>query len=247
MCSGGGLVKWWTNCIRLDTHPERVNEVLAALEQQQDPVALDTETTGCDPTSKGPEGCPVRFAKAWCLTLAWGRQGGDYGELAANYGTAFVPGVLLPLFAPWLESNAPKVGANIFGYDCHAVRNVGPTLGGVIADTVRMSRLLAPDSLQHDLKTWGRQLGWTITELDKVACRRKGGKVSKPGKSKGVEVWERQNVSWAKTGTQIVPVDELWRDYPGRREDLVKYAVQDAAMTLDTYWFLRRSLEGLCW
>ncbi len=254
----GQVEPWWTTCTRLDTHPERIPELLDELHASPHPVALDLETVGCNPKVQSPVG----NAKPWCMTLAW-------GEAGAGYRTAFVkaaaghPNGFCKAIRTWLSSSAPKVGANVFNFDVHALKNIGISFNGIVGDTVRMSRLLNPDAYDHDLKSWGKQLGWEVQSLEEVSSRPKPGALVKRspkainkqpsfiwGGTNPEEwgydyTWMSQNIQWSKT--ELIPIDQLWELYPSRREALVKYAVRDAAMALDVYWFLRRQLEGLNW
>lgn len=215
------------------------------------PVGLDTETTGWKPADKVS---PVGRAKVWCVTLAWGEPG---RRTPSGFHTCFVPREYVPALTPWLESRTPqKVGTNLLGFDRHAFANSGIRLNGILADTDSMSRLLDParwDTYgKHSLKAWGARLGYEITQFDEFA----GGVVTVAGKleeykkvstrtAEGVRRttggW-RQEVRFKKVSLDL---DTVWERYPERQALIRKYAEQDPAMSLDTYYFLRGQLEAV--
>lgn len=222
------------------------------------PVGLDTETVGCDPGKESP----VERARVWCLTLAWGTpRPFDAYDGPSDFDRAFIPREYLHHIKPWLEDHcAPKVGTNIFGFDRHVLRNEGIELRGIVGDTLRMSRLLDPSKTPmhcdgHGLKPWGAMLGYEIETLDTIATRPKPGAMRTYKQDRSVvregiptlycEGAECQNVSWKSK--EYIPLPELWRDYPQRRAAIVKYATQDAAMSLDAYWHCRALLERRTW
>ncbi len=142
-------------------------------------------------------------------------------------------------FGLWLRSDAPKVGTNINGWERPALANSGYELRGIAGDTLDMSRLLNPaqtleDGEGHDLKAWGQRLGYRVITFDDVAGRPEPGVLSKDGLS--------QKVRWSKR--ELVPLPELWELYPQRHRKIMEYATQDAAMSLSTYWHIRRKLEA---
>jgi DNA polymerase-1 len=126
------------------------------------PVALDTETTGCNPKKEGPVG----KARLWCMTLAWGDTGCEQ--------SAYVPREWLPAFKAWLECDRyPKVGQNIYGYDRHVLANEGLRLRGIVGDTQRMSKLLNPaNDAGHGLKDQARRLGFEMTDYEDVVGKK---------------------------------------------------------------------------
>ncbi len=200
------------------------------------PIGLDTETVGCNPKKQSP----VQQAELWCLTLAWGSKV-PTGELARPLTKAFIPREYIGVFRGVLEhAGIGKVGSAIIRYDQHVLRNMGIELAGIVGDTEVMSRLLNPSkNRKHGLKPLAESLGWNTIEYSTVARRRKRGKecLKKDGTAS-----QNVNVGW-----EMVSLPELWRDYPQRRDLLVQYATQDAAMSLDVYWALRRDLENLKW
>lgn len=209
------------------------------------PIGLDTETTSCDPKKEGPVG----KAELWCLTLAW-RTGQDIRR-------AFVPREYVYRLGLWLgDAKAPKVGTNIFGYDRHVIWNLGMECRGIVGDTLRMSRLLDPSKTAgHDLKTWGERLGWETIPYSAIAGRPAHGKPKTYKRDRVVNVEGVPTIYTAgsdvypiKWGTtEYVPLQELWEQYPERRELILDYATQDAAMSLDVYEHLREEMERRKW
>ncbi len=126
------------------------------------PVALDTETTDCNPKKESPVG----RARLWCMTLAWGDWSDDR--------SAYITREWLPAFKAWLEEPSyTKVGQNIFGYDRHVLRNEGITLRGIVGDTQRMSKLLNPSNdAGHGLKDQARRLGFEMHDYDEVVGKK---------------------------------------------------------------------------
>lgn len=231
----------------VQTH-NQVRDLDRMLRDYQDlsgqPVGLDTETTECDPRKESPVG----RARLWCLTLAWGQPG--------DYHTAFVPKEFVYYLKGWLEAVwYPKVGSGIWRYDRHVCENEGIRLSGILGDTERMSRLLNPTKMiDHGLKALGHALGWNSKDYADIASRRKHGpeRVYKRDRVVTDGDWPVVYTSGAvlqnlRKGTEVVSMQTVWDDYPQRRADIVKYACQDAAMSLDVFFDLREKLKGVNW
>jgi hypothetical protein len=235
--------------VRSDYDMKQLLRVLGGVSYGQGfPVGIDTETVGCDPSKESPVGT----ARVWCTTLAW--RGLD------DIRTAFVPRQYTYHLAGWLEgAGAKKVGTNIYGYEAHVFRNMGIELRGIYADTVDMSRLLDPrDRLDehggHGLKPWGKRLGYDVLEYKEVFKRRKPGAIGYYKRDGtvtkgGVTIHRVAGAGHQRFLSQweTMPIDVAWRDYPQRRDAIVQYAVQDALMSLETFYVLREKLRKLEW
>jgi hypothetical protein len=208
-----------------------------------DVVGIDTETVGCDPSKESPVGT----ARLWCTTLAW--------RSATGRSTAFVPRRFTYRLAGWLESpGAKKVGTNIYGYESHVFRNMGIELRGIHGDTVDMSRLIDPREMidehgGHGLKPWGKRMGFDVVEYKQLFRRRKPGRLAYYKRDSvtvkdGVTVHHVANAEHQILLKQweTMPIDEAWKLYPQRREQIIKYAVQDAEMSLEAFMLLRQRL-----
>lgn len=235
------------------------------------PVGFDTETTGCNPKEESPVG----RARVWCATFAW--AGPDDAHLNGPIETAFVRRPFLTPLIPWLEDAAClKVGSDIFGYDRHAAYNEAIELRGIDGCTRFMNKLLDPDKRNESgLKSLAAKQGLSGEKFAEVVRRPAHGPVLKrklcwsecawcgwysssprrkvcggcdfdahPHLGRVAEV-EYQNIQWSKT--ELIDLDELWRDYPERRRRLSEYAVGDAIKSLCVYWHKRRQLEGMRW
>lgn len=212
------------------------------------PVGLDTETTGSDPGEESPVG----RARVWCTTTAWGPTS---DELRA----VFFPWWATQYLRRFLEdTECGKVGANLYGYEKAVYWNEGVDFRGVVGDTVDMWRLLDVNRLSHGLKPLGTKLGYHMVSFAEVAGRPKRLKATvrrKPGtrKENGVVAYvasgEHHGFSHAKgkAGREIIHLDELWADYPQRRDTLVWYALQDAVVGYHGWRYLKRKLEKRCW
>lgn len=208
-----------------------------------DPVGLDLETTGCNPKKESPVG----RARVWCMTIA------------TKEWQAFIPGEFLQCFKRWLESDMPKVGTNLYGFDAHALLEENIKLLGIVGDTTVMSRLLNPASPLdeyggHGLKAWGQRLGWNTVGFETLV------KVTAavPGAVKEYKKVQTRNVAGVPRTTGgarqefrykelELQLPEVWARCPERREAIVQYATQDAAMSLEVYETLRKQLEERTW
>jgi len=120
---------------------------LARISQDQ-PVAIDTETTSLDPLA----------ARLVGISLCTEAGHACYIPLAHRYPGA--PDQLpfddtLSRLKGWLESDHPKVGQNL-KYDRHVLANHGIALGGVVGDTLLQSYVLE-SHLRHDLESLARR------------------------------------------------------------------------------------------
>lgn len=214
------------------------------LEKTEHPVALDVETTDCNPRKQSPVG----KARVWSLQLAIRQEG--------KLRPVFVPVQWVPVFGNWLESNSSKIGSGIYSYDRHALWNSGYELRGVVGCTWQLSKLLNPseeleDGMGHSLKDWGKRLGYDTTPFSAVVSRPMPGATGAYKRDRVVEdsgcrtVYaagaEYQNVRWAQS--ELVSLPEIWELYPQRRGEVIDYACKDALMSWDTYMHLRQKLE----
>jgi DNA polymerase I-like protein with 3'-5' exonuclease and polymerase domains len=214
-----------------------------------DPVGVDTETLGWSP-DHGLS--PVGRARVWCMTLAWGSR--------ADRKQCFVPKQHLHTLKPWLESDRlQKVGTNLLGFDRHALANEGIELSGILADTALMSRLLdsrpaLDDGEGHGLKPWGTRLGYTTTAYEELVTVERTRTV--PGKEKEYKrCGVRQGVLYGgssqevrfKTETVELGLDEIWAQYPERRDTIKRYACLDPELSLTVYEHLKGQLKGRKW
>jgi DNA polymerase-1 len=115
---------------------------------QDEPVAIDTETTSLDPMA----------AKLVGISLCTEAGHACYIPLAHRYPGA--PDQLpfdetLSRLKGWLESDHPKIGQNL-KYDRHVLANHGIALGGVAGDTLLQSYVLE-SHLRHDLESLARR------------------------------------------------------------------------------------------
>jgi len=210
-------------------------------------IALDTETLGCDPRKE----TPIDKAKLWCITLAWRDPDSEAIQtqfLEAKYINHVRDDILE-------NPDWKKVGTNILGYDRHVLANEGIHLKGIVGDTLVMSRLLNPDQRAgHGLKDWGERLGFKVKSYTELASR--------PRHSAGREYKRTHNrydkwpiyihpgpvwdIHW-NSKPELIPLDQLWEEYPSRRQQVVDYAVQDAIMSLIVYEHLAKELEKTRW
>jgi hypothetical protein len=142
------------------------------LQSREGIASLDLETTGCNPKEESPIG----KARVFCMTGAWLERDGVH--------SFYCPRLFLPCFGGWIESLAPKVGTNLFGFDRHALANEGYQLRGIKADTLLQSRLLNPDkTVKHGLKAWIAKQGWPVVTLKDIASRPRAGLITIEEKS----------------------------------------------------------------
>lgn len=236
---------------------ERARLVLGILLDAPGPCGIDCETVDVDPGSQSPVG----NGRIVCWSVAWldpslGHHSWAKVGLAQR---AYIPVEYLEYFRPWLESKTHrKVGHNIWRFDRHIFYNHGIDLGGIVGDTLRMSQMLYNvKGYDHGLKALARRyLGYEMRDYDDLFSRPKPGKVKSykrvsfrmPGKTSVVQLrsWfggECQAIQWGSK--ELIPLDELARDYPSRLETLVDYASLDAKATLELYYVLAAALARL--
>lgn len=187
------------------------------------------------------------------------------GQLLAT--RVFLWAEQLQAMRPWLEDpSCPKVGYNFTTYDDHLLRNHGIKVRGVTFDGLRASKLKNPSKLvKHDLKSqmyW--RLGYKLASYKDLFSRPKctttkvmpayPKKVArrKVGEHKNVPtIWQEGAevavVSWAKTGKELIPLDQLRTDYPRLLPKLYDYASLDAKAHLEVGVMLRKELEQIPW
>jgi DNA polymerase I-like protein with 3'-5' exonuclease and polymerase domains len=205
------------------------------------PVAVDTETVRCNPKKESPVG----RAELFCMTTAY-RAGLD------TINAAYVPGRFLSYFKEWLEDDYEKCGSGIMDYDYHVFANLGVHLRNVVGDTRRMSQLLNPSKMfGHGLKQWGERLGFTShpfsTLQRQVASKGKPRTYKRDNDALGrVAGAEFQDIDLSKFTTTL-ELDEIWRDYPQRRQMIMDYAIQDPVMSLVVFEHLVTKLKQVNW
>jgi DNA polymerase I-like protein with 3'-5' exonuclease and polymerase domains len=229
--------------------------------------------TGCDLEYTFIEGRHVLdHARITCMTLGWpdGEYLGVHPSGAPLHRRVFVPAFeddrLVQIFKPWLESDAPKVGHNIISADAHVLRNHGIVLRGIVADTLRKSRMAYNSKdVKHGLKpVMARELGYEVTDLASIDTRprRLKSKTYKttsyrpapkdsPLYGTGIKVLfgagevARIASPTSKKAREVIPHAELWRDYPHRRAAFVDYATLDAKATAELDYVLSKRLAKL--
>jgi DNA polymerase I-like protein with 3'-5' exonuclease and polymerase domains len=240
--------------------PLEAIELVQKLYAQTDPVGVDVETTGVDPTVQSPVGNGAVFC--WSLAITDARLGVHrvHGTpLATRY---FIPNwgiyekTLLPIFKDWLESDMDKGGHNFTTFDMHVFRNHGIEVGGVMFDTLRMSKLsYSSKEVNHGLKfqadvklgyNWGsyKDLFSRPARLKSRTYKKLSRSTARNNNEAGYSVWKCGTVSrfsWAVT--ELIPLDELVTLYPQRLETLIQYATWDAKATLELYFFYKQELE----
>lgn len=205
-------------------------------------------------------------ARITCLTLGIPRGGalGYHPNGPPLHQRVFVPAFdddsLVQRLKPWLESDCPKVGHNIISADAHVLRNHGITLRGIVADTLRKSRMAYNSKLiKHGLKPcMARELGYDVSDLASIDTRparlkpklykkttyRKAPK-SSPLAGLPTLYGEGEVGVFSWTEREVIPHAELWRDYPGRRDAFVDYATLDAKGTAELNYLVDARLAKL--
>lgn len=232
--------------------------ILEEIYASESVVAIDTETTGCDPKKQSP----VDNARIACWSLAYfpkqpiGAHGVRRTPLAKrvfipNWG-AYGHTLLGGTFRAFLEGSHPKVGHSITTYDMHAFENHGIKLGGVIGDTLRISKLLKSTKLEpHDLKYYGRrQFGYYLGSYEELFSRPKRladdyiekETTSKKAKNRDFPVYKYPGLigrfSHSKSEKELIPLEDIPERYPQRLQTLIDYATLDAKITLELWYYL---------
>jgi hypothetical protein len=156
------------------------------------------------------------------------------------------------LIRPYLENpKILKVGAGIWTYDYHVFMNYGIRLQNV-EDILDMSRWCNSSTLfGHSLKAWCNRLGIhqegfkALTTVLEYA----------PGNVRLVRTTQGCNARpWPvsyypgpiyKLRYKRLSIQELWEQYPDRRERIKQYALQDAVAGLVVHDHLKRKLQEL--
>jgi len=229
---------------------EDASRLITRLWATTDPVGIDTETVGCDPRKQSP----VNTGRVICFSISIPGTDLHPKHSSVRLGDQnFIWAEFLPMFKPWMESNRPKVGHNVWGYDYHVLLNGGIKLGGIVGDTLRMSRLLDASKLvRHGLKDRQKWvLGYeglgSYSELFSrpADLKPKTYRETRVQQCRGVPTLQVEGtwpcVSWKRH--QIIPLDRIREDYPQRLETLYEYATLDAKATLELYFFFRGRMQ----
>ena len=242
---------------------EEAMRLLPLLFGSPHPTGLDLEYTYAEKRHN------LDYSRATCMTLAYrplcGIEPAFHPHGAPLHQRVFVPAFeddnLIQAFKPWLESSRhPKVGHNIISADAHVLRNHGIVLRGVVADTLRKSRMAYNSKdIKHGLKpTMLRELGYEMSDLSAIdtrpaRCKPKTykktayRKAPKSSPLAGVPTlyWAGEVGVFSRTERETIPHAELWRDYPGRREAFIDYATLDAKGTAELNYLVDRRLVKL--
>lgn len=239
---------------------EKAYQLLRILRSTPHPVAVDCETDGVDPTTEAPiqKGQIVLWSVAW-VDERLGLHPEHKTPLSSsaviyNWGEYRH---LFSIFVDWLRSDAPKVGANWFGFDHHLFEHGGGlSVGGAIWDVVGASRQLHnSNKLSHSLKASAqRVLGYEMSKFDDLFKRPKRGKPLVVKQTRTIfkkasprllslgyppRYWYTSTAgeydTWNKS-TEYIPLLEFVELYQHRMDDLVHYAGLDAKVTLDLYF-----------
>lgn len=221
------------------------------------PVGLDTETEGLDPRSQAPASGVGQIA-CWSLSTP-------------VYKKVFLWAAELDEFKSWLESDAPKVGHNIYGFDYHMFCNHNIALSGIVGDTLRMSKLLYCSKMRsHGLKDLARNwLGIEQPKFNSLFMRPKhsvefvqesrkykGEKVSLKYRETTKKVGEHKRVpTLYATGErgkfgkalEYIPLSSIPEVYPDRLDTLYEYATLDAYITRMLYEKFAEKLGKVEW
>lgn len=240
--------------------PEKASELLAILVGNPGPFGVDCETTGCNPREQSP----VHTAEIVCWSVAWFEPDAPAHPMAANTRvarSAVIWAEYLPVFADWLRSNAPKVGANFTAYDMHAFENHGIVVGGVVHDNKHTSRFwYSSKDIPHDLKSQLTSvLGYSAASYESLFSRavRNKDKVykadryyprgtSRTGPLAGVPTLVIAG-SWptfSHSKRELIPLERIRTDYPDRVAEMVPYAALDAKGSLELMPWREAQLAG---
>ena len=204
-------------------------------------VGLDSETEGINPRDHAAASGHGRIV-CWSISTP-------------RYDQVFLWADQLEYFKPWLESSAPKTGHNIFSFDFHMFMNHGIRLGGIVSDTLRLSRLLySCKQRSHRLEDLAQNwLGVEQSKLKDLFMRpRHTLEQQNPKKTKaGVVTWLEYLETKRKVGPhvkvptliargeigkfglakELIPWSEIITNYPERLPALYEYATLDASIT----------------
>lgn len=214
---------------------------------------LDCETDGIDPSSDAAARPGLGEIACWSLSTP-------------NYEKVFLWDYHLPLLADLLEY-LPVVGHNIFSFDFHMFRKAGVVLRNIVADTLRMSRLIySCKSRSHGLKPLALyQLGIKQPAFDDLFKRPKHTveltwvKKTTKGKIRYVDYRETKRKVGDQKGvptlivsgelgkfgkaTEYIPLRTIPIDYPNRLQALYEYASADAYLTRMLFFKFKQQLQ----
>lgn len=250
------------------------NELAAAklvryLRRHKPLAGLDCETVGCNPKEMAPARGPGEIV---CWSIAFVLPG---APLHTRVGLPLATRVFLwadaiPWMEPWLtDASCPKVWHNGTTYDYHLFANHGVIVRGADFDTLRLSKLRNPSArVKHDLKSlmWWR-LGYKLGSFKELFGRPKCVGVSElpemPKRAAGVvyrkvgdclrvpTVWipgeSVARVSWAKNGTEAIPLNTIRTDYRRLLPLLYDYATLDAKGAVELCPLLEKDLAKMAW
>lgn len=233
-------------------------ELLQRLNARSYPiVGIDCETVGIDPKKEPASGSKGRIV---CWSLAW-------YEGAANEGVAGLEiqsAVIWANDATWGRLGSalhsmPVTGHNIYGFDSHMFRKSGYSLGNIVGDTVRMSRLInTNDDAEHGLKAL---MKWWLHREPVGEFR----ELFKQRTCLGVEDESTIKYSWRTVagdrvhsligaahsrlgaGYSPVPLDLIPDQYPDLLPVLEEYAALDAVVALQLYGLFVLKMKDTVW
>lgn len=237
--------------------PRALKDELKACQITNEIVGLDTETEGINPFDQA-SACGDGRIVCWSVSTP-------------RFPQVFLWADQLEYFKPWLESEAPKVGHNIYSFDYHMFANMGIRLNGVSADTKRLSRLIySCKTRSHGLKDLSKNwLGIEQPSYKSLFTRPKHTVefVQEKRKVKGSVELLAERITKRKVGehkgvptllvtgergkfgaaTELIPLSRITTDYPDRLEALYEYASLDAQLTRLLYHEFRKELVNTEW
>lgn len=226
------------------------DSVLCGLEGKT--VAIDSETYGCNPKEYSPAFKTTIYS--WSVAFPW--------SIPGLYKRVFIPAWdeyswTLEHFKPWLESDWPKVGANI-SWEVHSFANHGIKLGGVVGDIKHMSRLwYTSKTVSHGLKEqMSAILGYKIGSYKKLFSRparvkdktyKRSGNVSvRTGPLAGIPKYVEAGTYpvLSERDTEIIPLETLHTDYPQRLITFIDYGSLDSKGTGEVFEHRKKQLQS---
>ena len=235
---------------------EECRDLLCRLKRVSGVFGIDCETFGVEPGAESPVGKGHIFC--WSLayadpSLGTNRRGGPLGRRIFMGG-----GTLAPMRA-WLEDPAvQKVGHSCWAYDRHLFYNHGIKVQGIIADTLRVSRLLnASSTASHGLKDRMKDLfGYEAGSFKELFSRR----VCLGVEDNGPAVYRARTVDGNKlralvggptsrvgAGSELIDLSNIQSEYPEKVPGLYEYASLDAKAAIELYYELRKHAERTEW
>ncbi len=242
------------------TTDDAIRLVSAVIRRISTACGIDSETEGINPKvdpAAGPKGRIV------CWTLSWVE--------AAPYGQSGVPDTVIKDAFIWANADTwqvlapllnelPVVGHNIWGFDAHMFRKAGAPLGNVVADTMRMHKLInTAEDAHHGLKSlmkWWLNIE-PVGEFTDLFQRLKkleddpGGPLKetkrKVGDTPRVPSLVGGPSSRVGTITEFIPLSTIPTDYPHLLPTLIKYAKLDSRATLELYLLFLKKMKETPW